>query len=232
MERVRVPQDDAFAFVYGRGADDDRRLRAALIAAAIAHAGLLFVVFPQSTRVVEPPTRAHYIEPTTTYRPPKPEPTPPPERVEPKQHVRRIPMPAPAEAPIELMPIEPIQAIMPVGLETTPIPVTAIEIPAPPPAPPAEPIRVSGASAPKRIHFVQPRYTEMARRARREGLVILEAVIGRSGAVESVDVLRALPFGLTESAIHAVRQWRYEPPRVNGHPVPVRMTVTVRFGIE
>lgn len=234
MERARVPSDDAFQYVYGRAADDDRRLRAALLAAAIAHAGLLFVVFPETPKVAAQPETVHVIDPSKTYKLKQPEPTPPPppEPAEPRRQARRIPMPAPPEAPVEVLPVEPIPIAVPATLEAVPISVPAVTIPEPPPAPAAEPIRVSGAEAPRRIHLVRPLYTEAARRIRLEGRVILDAIIAEDGTVQSVVALRSLGFGLTESAIEAVRQWRYEPPRINGRAVPVRMTVTVNFGLE
>jgi TonB family protein len=55
---------------------------------------------------------------------------------------------------------------------------------------------------------------------RAEGLVVVEAIIDVRGRVASLRVLRPVPL-LTEAALEAVRQWRYEPAWLNGQPVPV-----------
>ncbi|HLE20727.1 MAG TPA: TonB family protein [Vicinamibacteria bacterium] len=57
---------------------------------------------------------------------------------------------------------------------------------------------------------------------------ILEAVIDPQGRVRNVDVLRSVPL-LDDAAVAAVQQWEYEPTLLNGVPVPVIVTVTVRF---
>jgi protein TonB len=66
---------------------------------------------------------------------------------------------------------------------------------------------------------------------RTQGVVILETVIGRTGDVEDVRVLRSVPL-LDDAAITAVRQWRYSPTLLNEVPVPVVMTVTVNFTLQ
>jgi protein TonB len=105
------------------------------------------------------------------------------------------------------------------------------EMAAPPPLPPppVKPMRLhSGMREPRKIVDVKPIYPAFAQTARREGLVILEAVIGANGLVESVRVLRGVPL-LDDAAVDAVRQWRFTPALLNGEPVPVVMTVTVNF---
>lgn len=73
-----------------------------------------------------------------------------------------------------------------------------------------------------------PVYPELARRARIEGVVVLEAVIGAEGAVRSIRRISGHPL-LTEAAIQAVSAWLFEPPRLNGDPVEMVMVVDVRF---
>jgi protein TonB len=75
---------------------------------------------------------------------------------------------------------------------------------------------------------VSPIYPEIAKQARVQGVVILEATIGSRGDVTAVRVLRGVPL-LDQSAIDAVKQWVYEPTMLNGVPVPVIMTVTVSY---
>lgn len=94
------------------------------------------------------------------------------------------------------------------------------------------PVRLhSGIRAPRKIVDVAPVYPELARQVRQEGIVILEATIDVRGIVQSATVLRSVPF-LDQAAIDAVRQWRFEPARLNDQPIPVIMTVTVRFTLR
>jgi protein TonB len=85
--------------------------------------------------------------------------------------------------------------------------------------------------APVLILKVQPEYPEIARAAHREGNVILQAVIGADGHVESVSVLRSEPL-FDKSAIKAVSQWVYRPARLRGLPVKVFFTVYVEFRLN
>jgi len=103
----------------------------------------------------------------------------------------------------------------------------------PPPAvQPKEVVRVGlGVTAPQKIRHVAPIYPPIALAARREGVVILEAVIGEEGSVRDVKVLRSVPL-LDQAAIDAVRQWRFSPTLLSGEPVPVVMTVTVAFRLN
>ena len=63
--------------------------------------------------------------------------------------------------------------------------------------------------------------------------MILEAVILADGTVGRVQVLRCSRpnYGFEESAIHAVKQWRYEPATLNDEPVDVYFTVVVHFSL-
>lgn len=102
----------------------------------------------------------------------------------------------------------------------------------PPIVTPTPPIRLhSGMAAPRKIRDVMPMYPAMARTARVQGVVILEAVIDSSGRVESARVLRSISL-LDDAALEAVRQWRFDPARLNGQPIPVVMTVTVNFSLQ
>jgi len=106
-------------------------------------------------------------------------------------------------------------------------------IPAPPPpAPPAAPVRVGGdIKEPKKIKDVKPIYPPIAQSAKIQGIVIIEAIIGKDGSVKEAKVLRPAPM-LDQAALDAVRQWRYTPTLLNGQPVEVVMTVTVTFTLN
>ena len=77
-----------------------------------------------------------------------------------------------------------------------------------------------------------PRYTEIARRARIQGIVQLEAIIDEQGTVTEIEVRSGLPMGLTEAAVDAARQWRYRPARLNGRPVAVYFILSVHFELN
>jgi protein TonB len=106
--------------------------------------------------------------------------------------------------------------------------------PLPPPPPPRakEPVHVGGRiQAPMKLVHVNPIYPPIPLAARKEGLVILEALIAEDGTVRDVKVLRTAPL-FDEAAVTAVRQWRFSPTLLNGEPVPIVMTVTVGFTME
>jgi TonB family protein len=97
------------------------------------------------------------------------------------------------------------------------------------PAAPTGPIRVGGEiRQPRKIRDAKPIYPSEAIAAGTEGLVIIEATIGRDGTVTNARVLRGVAV-FDEAALAAVRQWQFTPTRLNGVPVEVLMTVSVRF---
>jgi protein TonB len=96
-----------------------------------------------------------------------------------------------------------------------------------------EPLRVGGdVKAPQLTNRVEPSYPEAARKARMEGVVILEAIITASGNVEDVKVLKSVNPLLDSAASRAVQQWRYRPATLNGRAVRVYLTVTVTFNLH
>jgi len=105
--------------------------------------------------------------------------------------------------------------------------------PSQPPEPPAQKIvRVGpGVREPRRVAGGPPDYPAMARMARVQGTVILEAVINDRGTIERVKVLRSVPL-LDAAAIAAVQNWRYTPTLLNGVPVSVLMTITINFTLQ
>jgi len=96
-----------------------------------------------------------------------------------------------------------------------------------------EPLRVGGdVKAPVLSSRVEPQYPEAARKARMEGVVILEAIITADGNVEDVRVLKSVNPLLDASAVRAVGQWKYKPATLNGRAVRVYLTVTVTFRLN
>lgn len=86
---------------------------------------------------------------------------------------------------------------------------------------------------PKRTRFVKPTYPIMARRASREGLVVIKFLITKAGNVTNVRVVKS-PGGLgfSDSALSAVKQWKYETPMMKGQPVNAWCIVPIRFKLE
>lgn len=96
-----------------------------------------------------------------------------------------------------------------------------------------QPVRVGGnVRAPRKEVDVRPVYPPAMRAAGMTGVVPIEAVIGRDGIVSSVRVLSAQVHpDFAIAAVDAVRQWRFTPTLLNGSPVDVVMTVSVRFDL-
>jgi periplasmic protein TonB len=101
--------------------------------------------------------------------------------------------------------------------------------PPPPPPPPQERIRVGGqVQSARLVNQTRPTYPPLARQARIQGTVRLEAVINKDGAIEELKVVSGHPL-LIQSALDAVKQWRYQPTMLNGVAVEVITTIDVNF---
>jgi protein TonB len=103
-------------------------------------------------------------------------------------------------------------------------------IPTPAPAPnPSGPLRVGGqVKEPHRIFAPQPEYPPLAKQARIQGVVQIEAIIDERGNVVQMKAVSGSGL-LIPAAMRAVAQWRYEPTYLNGEPYPISLTVEVTF---
>jgi protein TonB len=102
--------------------------------------------------------------------------------------------------------------------------------PAQPPAA-AGPLRVGeGVDRPRKIKHVRPAYPLPAMAARVGGNVLIEATIGVDGKVHNARVVKSIAV-LDQAALDAVRQWEFEPSRVNGVAVAVSMVIVVTFAL-
>ena len=223
----------------------------------VAHAALLFglVLGPLLRADGLPPatsvTRAFFAAPTLQAPPPPPA---SPAAAKPAQPARALPRPAPAPAwiaPSEA-PADPVAAGTmqgdvhavqqgdpdsgdPGGIEggvaggviggvIGGLP----ELTTPPPGP----LRVGGEiKEPAKVRHVPPVYPDIAMRANVQGAVVLECTVSPQGRVAAVTVLRGIPL-LNDAAVAAVKQWVYTPTLRDGVPVPLSLTVTVRFGLS
>jgi protein TonB len=92
--------------------------------------------------------------------------------------------------------------------------------------------RVGGpVTAPEPVHRVPPAYPEAARRAGLRGVVVIEVVIDRDGAVVRPRVVRNTTGSseCAEEALRAVRKWRYRPAQLEGRPVAAHLTLAIEF---
>jgi protein TonB len=93
-------------------------------------------------------------------------------------------------------------------------------------------VRVSqGVSQGLLVHKVNPTYPPLAKSARIQGSVVLQAVIGKDGSIQNLHAISGHPM-LTPAAIDAVKQWRYKPYFLNGEPVEVDTQITVNFTLS
>jgi len=205
-----------------------RAVRLGVAAAVVLHVALLFIIFPSSEfkihRVASSPS-VYKVEQVNFAPPPKPK----AERkvITPKARM----VPVPDATPDEPEPIEREEAEI-AELDYPEIGV-AVEIPDGPPGPTVGALHIGGdVRAPVRIHAPDPLYPEEARQARIQGAVILQTVIDKLGNVTDIRVLKGLPSGLTEAAVDAVSQWRFNPATLEGQPVAVYYLVTVSFSVQ
>jgi TonB family protein len=88
-----------------------------------------------------------------------------------------------------------------------------------------------GVPVPKKKKHVQPVYPPEALAQGIRGIVILDLVIDGEGRVVETAIIRSIP-GLDEAALIAAQQWIYNPVKVNGEPVSVRLTVPITFALK
>jgi protein TonB len=233
--------------------------RSSFTTSAVVHAGVLsafvalFIARPEELIVMraspvampiflmpQPAPVAEPSAPSPSLQPPRaavqvgaPSPTPPPPPVGDSTAA-----PAPVEAPTGIAPetgaesrVAGVEAGVAGGISGGVVGGTGLTASAPGPPGPAV-VRVgSGMKPPRKIKDVKPVYPDSASLSRAHGTVLIEAVIGVDGKVQDVKVLVSVPL-LDRAALDAVRQWEYEPPKLNGVAVAVIMTVVVNFALQ
>lgn len=140
---------------------------------------------------------------------------------------------------------DPVPTVLTAPADTSSTANSAVAIPAqkpisgvvgPAPAPGSklpQRIRVSqGVIQRLKISDVAPSYPAEAKQAGIQGLVILAAVIGKDGSLQSLSVLNSPSPVLSQAAMDAVRQWKYRPYVLNGTPVEVDTQITVNFTLS
>ncbi|MGD2113471.1 MAG: TonB family protein [Acidobacteriota bacterium] len=209
--------------------EDKKTMRIALAIAIAVHAVFFFIKIPEwrTAEVQEAEKPKIYVVQQVRFKPP-----PPKKQQEiPKPKAKKVPIPDPT-------PDEPEPIRLPEEIESeVDLPETDVifDIPeGPPPSPePEGPIQVGGDVVPPEKTFnPQPQYTEIARKARLQGVVIVQAIIDKQGTVTNVKVLKGLGMGLDQAAVEAIKKWKFEPATLNGKPVAVYYNLTVNFRLQ
>lgn len=211
---------------------DQPAVRRAVIFAVVIHLLVIGITIPQ-VRLPQLPKPKKTIIYVRKYTPPPPPQQQRPERpkVE-KVLTKKVPIP-------DQTPDEPEPIIEPeLDPDIIDIPLDAEYLIGVPEAPPSTDgilfAGVGGVTNPERIHYVQPNYPDIARKAKIEGDVILQVLIQADGIVGGVTVLKSpgAKFGFDEEAIRALQQWRYKPALQGAKAVDVYFTVVVKFYLE
>jgi TonB family protein len=113
------------------------------------------------------------------------------------------------------------------GITFAPIPPKLVGAPIVPPE--EEVLIMSDSLRPVILYREKARYTKEASEHKTEGTVVLSFVFTLDAKIESIKVVKGLPYGLTESAIEAAKNIRFTPAMKDGKPVSVRGTVEYNF---
>lgn len=88
-----------------------------------------------------------------------------------------------------------------------------------------------GVSAPRAIYTPEPEFSEEARKAKYQGVVVLNIIVGTDGRVHNPRVVRSLGMGLDEKALEGVKTWKFDPSKKDGRAVAVEMNIEVAFNL-
>lgn len=231
--------------------DDKRALRVAMFVALLFHFLLFIIRFAAGAGVFIPDNR-QLITLRNIAGPPSiaggGAPKTAPKKVEvPKPKPQPIPFPDPTPDDPEPL-YEPVLEVAPQIIAQMGTDISIGDISAPPgtgglggssgriagrgPGGPGDGVYTVGGGVMPPVVIAQPLplYTEEARKARIEGLVLLQAIIRKDGSVDSFKVIRGLGYGLDESAINTIAtKWRFKPGTLNGQPVDVQANIEISF---
>lgn len=204
--------------------EEKKTFRWAIAFAIVIHAVIFIIKFPAVVAEARQKKKAKiYVVQQVRFKPP-----PPQQQQEiPQARTKKVPIPDPT-------PDEPEPIRLPEEIEQLEIPDTDVIFGIPDGPPPATgPIRVGGdVKAPEKLHSPPPQYTEIARKARIQGVVIVEAIVDKTGSVTNVKILKGLPMGLDQAAVDAIKRWKFKPATLNGRPVDVYYNLTVNFQLQ
>ena len=87
----------------------------------------------------------------------------------------------------------------------------------------------TGIKPPKATHAPDPKFPDLPVDAERHGTVVMVVGVNTKGRVEAVRVLRSDEQAFEQAAVETVRKWKFKPAEKNGNPVPVQVTVEMKF---
>jgi TonB family protein len=90
----------------------------------------------------------------------------------------------------------------------------------------------NGVTPPKVESRVEPQYPQAARLARVTGKIVMGVVIKKDGTVDVIRVVQGLGGGLTDSAVDAIKQWKFIPGQKDGQAVDVALNIEVQFNLR
>jgi len=85
------------------------------------------------------------------------------------------------------------------------------------------------ATAPRVLNRIEAQFSDLARRKRIDGTVLISVTVDEHGMPVNIRVVEGVGYGLDEEAIAAVRQYRFDPARMDGMPIPVTISVEINF---
>lgn len=232
--RADAQYHSPFAHILEEMEDDRRNLRRAFGVALVLHLILFFVHLPTFVEPMEVSAASKekaYIVQQVRFRPPQAA----PKQEIPEEKRKKIPIPDPT--PRDPEPVREMEVDLPEIDYDLPVGELNLEIPDGPPGPVGpnlgDVVHVGGnVQAPVKLHAPRPGYTEEARQARIQGVVMLQVIVDTEGNVTRPLVLKPLPMGLADLAVETVLQWKFKPATRDGEPVPVYYNLTVNFSLQ
>ncbi|OGF68098.1 MAG: hypothetical protein A2Y62_05690 [Candidatus Fischerbacteria bacterium RBG_13_37_8] len=203
-----------------------KNVRIAVLGAVIIHLIIFVIRFPQQVHQITegPPPDIIRVNRPEVKLPPRPNPP-----IDKKFKTLPVPDPTPDEPEpiIEQKPIQP-EDDFPTDNDSN----IFIDS-AGPPLNPDAPARIGENGEQAVLKYkVEPEYPEEARRARIEGVVILEAVIKKDGTVGDVEVIKSVEPSLDQAAIKAIKQFLFIPGKINGKPVNSYFIAGITFKLQ
>ena len=125
-----------------------------------------------------------------------------------------------------------VDANLAIGTLTEEVTITAARPGPAPVMPRAETgrIKIGGnVQAARLIHQAKPVYPDELKQLGIEGTVVIQAIISKNGDVLVPKVVNTVDQRLADAALEAVRQWQYEPTKLNGEPVEMLTTISLTF---
>jgi TonB family protein len=86
-----------------------------------------------------------------------------------------------------------------------------------------------GVTAPRVIHQTEPAFSDQAREAKYQGVVVVSLIVDKTGRPRNIRIVRPLGLGLDQKAVETISTWQFDPAKKDGEPVDVVINVEVNF---